>query len=188
MVQAAVAEYWAYPSSTPAYKCCHRVLSPPSSSPPSPSRALYTPCGCLCTGWRLRRLRGIRCSGRSVSCGAKCQLPSPIPTNPASCPSHHSPLYTGQHGCDVVCRTPSVLEDVEAELARGVDVRMEHLADELDRRRLVGVLLLEVHHEPKGSVFEGGIRGADDNSVPDGARVSRCASSAMSRGQLLTKS
>jgi hypothetical protein len=49
-------------------------------------------------------------------------------------------------------------------------------------------LFLEVHHEPEGSVFEGGIRGADDDSVPDGGRVSGCASSAMSRGQLLTKS
>jgi hypothetical protein len=32
---------------------------------------------------------------------------------------------------------------------------MEHGADELDARRLVGVLFLEVHDESKGAVLEG---------------------------------
>ncbi len=43
---------------------------------------------------------------------------------------------------------------------------MEHLADELDARRLVGVLFLELHHQPKCAIFEGGIGGPDDDSVP----------------------
>ena len=37
-----------------------------------------------------------------------------------------------------------VLEDVEADAAVGVHVGVEHLGHELDRRRLVGVLLGEL--------------------------------------------
>lgn len=43
-------------------------------------------------------------------------------------------LDGGEDGSDVVGRAPAVLENVEAELAVGVDVGMEHLRDELDRR------------------------------------------------------
>ena len=42
------------------------------------------------------------------------------------------PLDARQHGGNVVCGTPSVLEDIETELAGGVVVWVEHLADELD--------------------------------------------------------
>ena len=48
---------------------------------------------------------------------------------------------------DVVGGGPPVLEDVEADAAVGVHVGVEHLGDELDRRRLVGVLLGELWKE-----------------------------------------
>ena len=78
----------------------------------------------------------------------------------------HIPLDAGQDGRDIVRRAPPVLQNVEAELARRVHVGVEHLTDELDRGRLVRVLFLEVHYEPKGSILEGGIRGADDDRIP----------------------
>lgn len=43
---------------------------------------------------------------------------------------------------------------------------MEHLADELDLRRLVGVLLLELHNKSKSSILERGIGRANNNGVP----------------------
>lgn len=44
-----------------------------------------------------------------------------------------------QDGGDVVCGAPPVLEDVEAELAIGVNVWMEHAGEEFDLRRFVRV-------------------------------------------------
>ena len=76
------------------------------------------------------------------------------------------PLNAGQHSCDIVRRAPSVLQDIEAQFARGIDIGVKHLADELDGRRLVGVLLLEVHHKSEGSIFERGIRRSYYNGIP----------------------
>jgi hypothetical protein len=45
---------------------------------------------------------------------------------------------------------------------------VEHLRDELDAGRLVGVLLLEVHDEAEGAVLEGCVGGTDDYGVPGG--------------------
>lgn len=103
----------------------------------------------------------------------------------SACPVHrfHLPLDAGQHGGDIVCRAPAVLENVEAELARGVDVGMEHLADELDRRRLVGILLLEVHHEPEGAILEGGVGRTDDDSIPGGWLAKSVAARGRRRGR-----
>lgn len=78
----------------------------------------------------------------------------------------HSPLNAGQDGRNIIRRTPSVLEDVQAELSRSVDVRVEHLADELDAGRFVGVLLFEMHDKAKGAILERGVRWADDDGVP----------------------
>ena len=44
---------------------------------------------------------------------------------------------------------------------------MKHCADEFDAGWLVGILLLELHDESKGAVFEWGVGWADDDSVPD---------------------
>jgi hypothetical protein len=49
---------------------------------------------------------------------------------------------------------------------------MKHLADELDRRRLVRILFLEMHHQSKGAVFERCVGWADDDSIPGRLGVS----------------
>jgi hypothetical protein len=77
-----------------------------------------------------------------------------------------SPLNTGQNGSHVICGTPAVLQDVQTQLASAVDIRVEHLANEFDARRFIGVLLLEVHHKAEGSIFKGGVCGSDDDGVP----------------------
>jgi hypothetical protein len=43
---------------------------------------------------------------------------------------------------------------------------MEHLTDELDRGRLVGVLLLKLHDKSKGAILKGSVGGPDDNCIP----------------------
>jgi hypothetical protein len=48
---------------------------------------------------------------------------------------------------------------------------MEHLADELHRGGLVGVLLFEMHDEAEGAVFEGSIGGANYDGVPEMAEA-----------------
>lgn len=55
------------------------------------------------------------------------------------------PLNTRQDRRNIIRRTPPVLQDIQAQLPSGVDIGMEHLADELDRGWLVWVLLLELH-------------------------------------------
>ena len=67
----------------------------------------------------------------------------------------HSPLHTRQDRRHIVCRTPSVLQDIQTQLSCTIDVRVEHLADELDSGRFVGVLFFEVHDESECAVFEG---------------------------------
>ena len=55
------------------------------------------------------------------------------------------PLNTSQNSCYIICGTSAVLKDIQAQLSRTVDVRVKHLADELDPRRFVRVLLFKVH-------------------------------------------
>lgn len=43
---------------------------------------------------------------------------------------------------------------------------MEHLTDELDLRRLVGVLLLELHDKSESPILERGIGRSNNNGVP----------------------
>jgi hypothetical protein len=43
---------------------------------------------------------------------------------------------------------------------------MEHLANELDARGLVGILLLEVHHQAECTILEGSVGGADNDGIP----------------------
>lgn len=72
-----------------------------------------------------------------------------------------------ENGGDVVCRTPSILQDIQAELAGGIDVGVEHLADKLDLRRLVWVLLFELHNESEGAIFKRSVCRAYDDGVPE---------------------
>ena len=76
------------------------------------------------------------------------------------------PLNACQDSCNIVCGRPSVLQDVQTQLSRCIHIRMKHLADELDCRRLVWILFLEVHDESEGSVFEGSVGRSNDDSVP----------------------
>jgi hypothetical protein len=64
------------------------------------------------------------------------------------------------------------LQDVQTEFAGGIDVGVEHGADKLDGRRLVGVLLFEMHHQSKRAVFEGSVSRADNHSIPGKLEVS----------------
>lgn len=77
-----------------------------------------------------------------------------------------SPLNASQDSSDVISRTPSILQNIQAELSGRVNVRVEHLADEFDPRRFIGVSFLEMHYQSKGSIFKGCVCGADDHSIP----------------------
>jgi len=66
-------------------------------------------------------------------------------------------LDARQDCSDVVCGRPSVLQDVKAELAVCVHIRVEHAREELDGRRLVGVRFVEGQEELEGTIFEWGL-------------------------------
>lgn len=76
------------------------------------------------------------------------------------------PLDAGQDSSNIVCRTPSVLQNVQAQLAGGVYIGVEHLAYKFDLGRLIGVLLFELHDESECAIFKRCVRGADDDGVP----------------------
>ena len=75
-------------------------------------------------------------------------------------------MNAGKHSGYIVCRTPPVLQDVQAQLPRPIYVWMEHLADELDQRGFVWVLLLELHNESEGAVLERRVGRAYNDGVP----------------------
>ncbi len=77
------------------------------------------------------------------------------------------PLNARQDGRDIIRRTPAVLQNIQTKLARSVDIRMEHLADEFNARWLIWVLLLEMHHQAECTILERRFCGADDHSVPN---------------------
>lgn len=58
------------------------------------------------------------------------------------------------------------MQNIQAKLSGGVNVWVEHLADELDLRGLVRILLLELHHQSKSAILKGSVGGADDDGVP----------------------
>ena len=82
------------------------------------------------------------------------------------------PLNAGQDSCYVICRAPSILQNVETEFSRSVDIWVEHLADKFDRWWFVGVLFFKVHDKSESAVFKRGICRSDDNGVPVGEKVS----------------
>ncbi|KAI9069717.1 hypothetical protein FKP32DRAFT_42608 [Trametes sanguinea] len=67
-------------------------------------------------------------------------------------------LDRGQDRRDVVRRRPPVLEDVQAELPVRVHVRVEHPRQELHRRRLVRVRLVEREQQLECPVLERRVR------------------------------
>lgn len=76
------------------------------------------------------------------------------------------PLNTRQDGRNVVCRTPPVLQNVQTQLSGCVDVGVKHLADELDSRGFVRILLLKMHHQSKGSIFKGSVGWTYYDGIP----------------------
>lgn len=101
------------------------------------------------------------CWGRSTSCSRQYTFThGELQPDP--------PLYAGQDGSHIVRRAPSVLQDVQAKLARAVHVRVEHLADELDARWLVGISLLKVHHQPERPILKRRVCGSDNDGIPVG--------------------
>ena len=66
-------------------------------------------------------------------------------------------LNGGEDSSNVVSRRPAILEDVEAELSIGVDVRVEHAGEEFDGGRFVGVGFVKGEEELEGAVFKGGV-------------------------------
>jgi hypothetical protein len=80
--------------------------------------------------------------------------------------AHHAPLNTCQDRRNIVGRRPPVLQDIQTQLACPVYVRVEHLANELDARRLVRVCFLEMHDEAEGAILKGSIGRPDYDCVP----------------------
>lgn len=77
------------------------------------------------------------------------------------------PLDAGQNRGNIVRWAPAVLEDIQTEFASAIDVGVEHLADELHTRWLVGILFLEMHDQFESTIFEGSISGTNDDRIPE---------------------
>lgn len=76
-------------------------------------------------------------------------------------------MDTGENGGDIICWTPPILKNIEAQFTGTIDIGVEHLADEFDARGLVRVLLLEVHHQTEGPIFKRSVGRADDDGIPN---------------------
>ena len=137
-----------------------RFFSPPSSSQQSPSHASDTLSYSPCRGSKLQRWPATACSGRSADyhheqISLEFLEHSALPSSsveplrdtfhPSSKFCVRVPLNTRQDSRDVICWTPPVLQDVQAQLSGVVNVWVEHLTDEADRRSLVGVAFVKVH-------------------------------------------
>ena len=68
-------------------------------------------------------------------------------------PQTYQRLDAGENGRNIISWAPAVLKDVQADPAVSIDVGMEHLGEELDNRRLVGVFLTELHGQLESSIL-----------------------------------
>lgn len=75
-------------------------------------------------------------------------------------------LNASENGADIECRGPSVLQDVETQLATLVNVGMKHLRDKLYHRWFCWVLLVELDHEFECAILEWGVFWADNDGIP----------------------
>ena len=133
----------------------------PNFSPPTPSHAWCTLSGYLCTDWRLRHWLENLCSDHSIDY-QRFSNDAWRSVNQTS----RIPLNAGQDSRNIICWGPSILQNIQTKLAGGIDVGMEHLADELDCWRLIRVLFFEMHDESEGSVLEWRVRRTDNDGVP----------------------
>lgn len=77
------------------------------------------------------------------------------------------PLNTCQNSRNIVCRTPPVLQNIQTQLSSCINIRMKHLANELDGGGLVWILFLEGHDKSKSSIFKGSVCRTDNDGVPN---------------------
>ena len=91
---------------------------------------------------------------------------SVLPLSPYIVYGFPVPLNTCQDRRNIVRRRPSVLEDVQTQLACAVNVRVKHLTDELDAWGLVRVGFFEVHDKAKGAVLKRCVGRPYDYCVP----------------------
>ena len=63
-------------------------------------------------------------------------------------------LNARKNGSNVICWTPSILENVQAELAICVDVRMEHSREELDSRGFIWIVFVERQRQLESPILE----------------------------------
>jgi len=75
-------------------------------------------------------------------------------------------LNTSQDSGNIVGWAPSILQDIQTKFTGGVDIGVKHLTNEFHRRRLIRILLLEMHDETESAILEWGINRADYNGVP----------------------
>lgn len=106
-----------------------------------------------CRGRAEQLLRWRDCT-RRVSNRFAEPAPSRATTAPVGIRVVQQTLNTRQDSRDVIRRTPTVLQNVETQLAIGVHVWVKHLAEEFDRRRFVWIRLVERQHEAECTVFE----------------------------------
>ena len=92
-------------------------------------------------------------------------------------------LDTCEDRCDIVCRAPSVLEDIEAQFPIRINIRMEHLAQKFHSRGFVGVRFVKGQQEFECAILEWRIRcGISDcaaKNVP-GAKITAFHTSRLS--------
>lgn len=136
------------------------MFSPPSSSRPFLAPASCTLSGSLCIDSMLQRSQATMCWGRSADCGLLVACPPSRSTHIAI------PLDTRQDCCNIVRGRPPVLQNIQAQLACAIYVRVEHLADKLHARWLVRVGFFEMHDEAEGAIFERCVSRAYNYCVP----------------------
>lgn len=75
-------------------------------------------------------------------------------------------LYTRQDRSNIIRRRPSILQNIETELAICVHVRVEHSRQEFDRGGFVRVGFIECEEEFESAVFEGRVTRTKNDGVP----------------------
>jgi hypothetical protein len=79
----------------------------------------------------------------------------------------HVPLNARQNRRNIISRTPPILQDIQTQLARAIDIRMEHHRYKLDARGLIWVCFIKVHDKAEGAIFERRVGGTDYDCVPN---------------------
>lgn len=76
------------------------------------------------------------------------------------------PLNARKNGRHIVGGAPAILQDIETQLARAIDVGVKHLANEFHSGRFVGILFFEMHDQTECAIFKRRISRANDDGIP----------------------